>query len=214
MAPDVRNKVVSLYALPYSEHSSYEELKRFVRFIKPKEIIPTVNADTVARQKKFAKIFSSWKVPDVVGRENVRHLFLINNLYRFIFDYLPELKDKMKVIEEDLDDINSDDENMVVREPIEICLVCPLVVEVIPRKKDNRFPDTEEIEKFLALFLGNEKRSFRTDIDNKKMIIKVDSKVTDDEVTKLRTEKTKKECELGRLIVWDYSKFRVGKDPE
>ncbi|XP_065578767.1 uncharacterized protein LOC136039177 [Artemia franciscana] len=76
MAPDVRNKVVSLYALPYSEHSSYEELKRFVRFIKPKEIIPTVNADTVARQKKFAKIFSSWKVPDVVGRENVRQSHL------------------------------------------------------------------------------------------------------------------------------------------
>lgn len=49
---------VTIYGIPYSEHSSFTELKRFVQFLKPAEVIPTVNVERSANA--MTKYFRQW----------------------------------------------------------------------------------------------------------------------------------------------------------
>ncbi len=49
-----------MYGVPYSEHSSVEELEHFIRGIKPKRIVPTVNVATEKERKRMEALYVSW----------------------------------------------------------------------------------------------------------------------------------------------------------
>lgn len=53
---------ISIYGIPYSEHSSYLEMKRFVQWLKPEKIIPTVNVGTWKSRSTMEKYFKEWKL--------------------------------------------------------------------------------------------------------------------------------------------------------
>ncbi|XP_054437525.1 DNA cross-link repair 1A protein [Pteronotus mesoamericanus] len=52
---------ISIYGIPYSEHSSYLEMKRFVQWLKPQKIIPTVNVGTLKSRSAMEKCFKEWR---------------------------------------------------------------------------------------------------------------------------------------------------------
>ncbi|OQV24668.1 DNA cross-link repair 1A protein [Hypsibius exemplaris] len=79
---DIKPRVsgaISILGLPYSEHSSFKELEWFVRFIKPKEVIPTVNVGNPQRRKEMDAILKSWLDPNyrpaVMKKQNLLTTF-------------------------------------------------------------------------------------------------------------------------------------------
>ncbi|XP_034296058.1 LOW QUALITY PROTEIN: DNA cross-link repair 1A protein [Pantherophis guttatus] len=59
--PQTRGNI-TIYGIPYSEHSSFLEMKRFIQWLKPQKIIPTVNVGNWKVRHEMEKYFRDWKM--------------------------------------------------------------------------------------------------------------------------------------------------------
>ena len=56
-----RQGPLAIHLVPYSEHSSYTELQQYVKFLKPKQLVPTVGVGDDASGKKRAAILKHFR---------------------------------------------------------------------------------------------------------------------------------------------------------
>lgn len=60
MVPEVEGNI-AIYPVPYSEHSSYTDLRRFICWLRPRRIIPTVNMGDPVKRGQMNNIFRRWQ---------------------------------------------------------------------------------------------------------------------------------------------------------
>ena len=49
-----------IVGIPYSEHSSYAELRACVQALRPRKIVPTVNNSSPQRRQEMQRTFHKW----------------------------------------------------------------------------------------------------------------------------------------------------------
>ena len=55
------------YSVPYSEHSSFEELREFVKFLKPRAVLPHVGNDRGAKARRMVELLTAADDDQVCG---------------------------------------------------------------------------------------------------------------------------------------------------
>eukprot|EP00049_Salpingoeca_infusionum_P008797 m.144969 g.144969 ORF g.144969 m.144969 type:complete len:1801 (+) comp14135_c1_seq12:190-5592(+) len=65
---EVKNKV-TVYSVPYSEHSSFPELVDFVKWIRPARVIPTVGGTSLTQFNKLCSYFDRWTNKAAAGKQ-------------------------------------------------------------------------------------------------------------------------------------------------
>lgn len=60
MVPETEGNI-AIYPVPYSEHSSYTDLQRFILWLRPRRIIPTVNMGDPLKRGQMNHIFRRWQ---------------------------------------------------------------------------------------------------------------------------------------------------------
>ena len=71
------NDSTHIYAVPYSEHSSFTELRAFVQALQPERVVPTVNAESrMARERVMAPLIG---VLDLKGDKERMDFYLHGN---------------------------------------------------------------------------------------------------------------------------------------